>query len=456
MPGALAQGNWESSLVPMSPDDRPSPRTPGGHRPPTDWYSESRQAILLATAERTHSDTMRYQSHSEIDRTLQRTEIGELKVDSALKAKIGTTKVLKELLEVALEISEKEIDRMEITKERLDEETTSCSRHLRQNEERRLHRQTRPSREMVHDYPYKLFESQAIFLHNSYIKYEDKRKETFNVLNKLHGLCSELREDLGDKTSAIELDMKCIGLAPVERETRHVSDIVFSKTQPYSWSSKTKGKVLEAQVLQAEAAQLRRQIARLIQSVRRGEKQQHDLVQVALDRNVATIARLRDDLHMQVQQLEEEIHLAMKTKAELESALAEKIPPLNLTKQRYVTRNHRPHREMVNDEVEHALKMQYDSLNRTVSELNRKLDQVNESLGQLFAHKAQLEENIEDKDRNYEMDKTCINMAPSRPSTPECQLESLSYIFDNETEQLSPFRKPPPPPLPMDPAIDPF
>jgi len=453
MPGALAQDNWDSSLVPMDPDNRPSPRTPGGHRPPSDWYSESRQHILLATGTRTHSDTMRYQSHSEIDRTLQRTEIGENKVDSALKAKIGTTKVLREMLEAALEISEKEIERMEITKERLDEETTSCSRHLRQNEERRLHRQTRPSREMVYDYPYKLFESQAVFLHNSYIKYEDKRKETFNVLHKLHALCSDLREDLGDKTSAIELDMKCIALAPVERDTKHVSDIVFSKTQPFSWSSKSKGKVLEAQVLQAEAAQLRRQISRLIQTVRRGEKQQHDLVQVALDRNVGAIARLRDDLHLQVQQVEEEIHLATKTKAELEAALAEKMPPLNLTKQRYLTRNSRPHREMVNDEVEHALKMQYDSLNRTVSELNRKLDQVNETLSSLFAHKSQLEENIADKDRNYEMDKTCINMAPTRPSTPECSLESLAYIFDNETEQLSPFRKPDRAPLPMDPSV---
>ena len=242
MPGSLAQDNWETSLIPMSPDDRPSPRTPGGHRPPSDWYSESRQHILSATGTRTHSDTMRYQSHSEIDRTLQRTENGEHKVDSALKAKIGTTKGLKELLEGALQISEKEIERMEITKDRLDQETTSCSQHLRQNEERRLHRQTRPSREMVHDYPYKLFESQAVFLHNSYIKYEDKRKETFNVLHKLHALCSELREDLGDKTSAIELDMKCIALAPVDRDTKHVSDIVFSRTQPFLWSSKTKSK----------------------------------------------------------------------------------------------------------------------------------------------------------------------------------------------------------------------
>eukprot|EP00242_Pyramimonas_sp_CCMP2087_P010278 CAMPEP_0198213458 /NCGR_PEP_ID=MMETSP1445-20131203/28879_1 /TAXON_ID=36898 /ORGANISM="Pyramimonas sp., Strain CCMP2087" /LENGTH=456 /DNA_ID=CAMNT_0043888109 /DNA_START=300 /DNA_END=1670 /DNA_ORIENTATION=- len=433
--------HYSNALVPsFDLEDRSSPRTPSGHRLPSDWYSESREHILLATGSRTLSDTTRYQSSTEIFKSMQRSERGEDKVDAALKAKIGTTKGLKEMLEGALHISEKEIEKLELTRERLDEEANSCNRHLQQNEERRAQRQTRPSREMVHDYPYKLFESQAVFLQNAYLKYEDKRKDTFELLHKFHSLVQQLTDDLSDKNSALELDMKCIALAPVDKESRQVQDIVFSRTQPFSWSSVTKGKVLEAQVLQAESAQLRRNVARLVQTVRRGEKQQHDLVQMALDRNITSISRLRDDLHLQVQHVEEEIHLAMKTKAELETALAEKLPPLNLTKQRYLTRSNRPNREKVNDEVEHALKMQFQSLNRIVLELERKLDMVNHTLASLFAHKAQLEDNIADKERNYEMDKTCVAMAPTRPGTPECSLEAMAYIFDNESEQISPFR----------------
>lgn len=159
-------------------------------------------------------------------------------------------------------------------------------------------------------------------------------------------------------------------------------------------------------------------------------------LQMALDRNIAAISRLRDDLHLQLQQVEEEINQALKTKAELETAITEKVPPLNLTKQRYMTRSHRPNRELVNDEVEHALKMQYDSLNRMVSELQRKLDQINATLASLFAHKAELEENIADKEKNYDMDKQCIAMAPSRPATPDCSPEALANIFDHEHEHM--------------------
>mmetsp|Transcript_18780 Transcript_18780/g.26020 ORF Transcript_18780/g.26020 Transcript_18780/m.26020 type:complete len:457 (-) Transcript_18780:156-1526(-) len=423
-----------SALPPIEVGHRP-PRTPNGHRPPSDWYSESRKHILLATGTRTLSDTMRYQTTMEIGKSLHRTERGESKVDSALKSKITTTKDLKELLEGALHMIDKELEKMELTKERLDEETNSCNRHLQQNEERRLHRQTRPTREMVHDYPYKLFEAQAIFLHNSYTKYEEKRKEAFDTLNKLNATRQALADDLNDKNSALDLDMKCIGLAPGEGEAP-LSQLLFSKQQPFNWSSNTKGTVMEAQLLQAETAQLRRQIARLIQSMKKGEKQQHDLVQMALDRNIAAISRLRDDLHLQLQQVEEEINQALKTKAELEHAIQEKITPLNLTKQRYLTRSQRPNREMVNDEVEHALKMQYDSLNRIVTELQRKLDQVNATLASLFAHKAELEDNIADKEKNYDMDKQCIAMAPSRPATPDCSPDAFTSIFDHENEHL--------------------
>ena len=57
-----------------------------------------------------------------------------------------------------------------------------------QNEERRMHRQARPVREMVHDYPYKLFEGQAVFLHSSYTKYEEKRHMLFNTLQRLDAM----------------------------------------------------------------------------------------------------------------------------------------------------------------------------------------------------------------------------------------------------------------------------
>lgn len=432
-----------TNLPPIEVGHRP-PRTPTGHRPPADWYSESRKHILLATGTRTLSDTMRYQSSTEMTKSVVRCDRGENKVDTALKAKIQTTKDHKELLEGAIHMTEKEIAKMESTKERLEEEANACCRHLQQNEERRLHRTTRPSREMVHDYPYKLFEAQAVFLHNAFSKLEENCKGVNDILTKLNNTKQLLEEDSSDKGSSLELDMKCIGLAPADGE-HPVTALQFSKLQPFNWSSATKNAVLEAQLLQAESAQLRRTIARMIQTLKKGEKQQHDLVQMALDRNIASISRLRDDLHLQLQHVDEEINQAMKTKAELENAIAEKMPPLNLTKQRYLTRTQRANRELVNDEVEHALKMQYDSLNRIVTELQRKLDQVNATLASLFAHKNELEENVADKERNYEMDKSCIAMAPSRPGTPDCQPDAFLAVFDPNTEpHASPFRKPAP------------
>eukprot|EP00959_Pyramimonas_sp_CCMP1952_P414006 8674032-Pyramimonas_sp.AAC.1 len=74
--------------------------------------------------------------------------------------------------------------------------------------------------------------------------------------------------------------------------------------------------------------------------------------------------------------VEDEISKLMKVKKELETAIRDKMPPLNLARERYVTRTKRPQREAIFDEVEHALLLQYNELKEVVIELQKKLQTV--------------------------------------------------------------------------------
>ena len=79
-------------------------------------------------------------------------------------------------------------------------------------------------------------------------------------------------------------------------------------------------------------------------------------------------------------------------------------------------RRQRPDRELVHDEVEDALKSEFNDLHYISHQLEAKLKAVNKEIAHLQMTAAQLELNIEDKVAALNMDSSVLKLSPGPPS----------------------------------------
>lgn len=125
-----------------------------------------------------------------------------------------------------------------------------------------------------------------------------------------------------------------------------------------------------------EMLQVRKHAFHVTNRSKMATKEQYDAVQQALNHRMKNVQVVRDGLQDQLAMVDDEMSKLFKVKKELEVSIKEKMPPLNLARQRYITRTKRPRREAVFDEVEHALLLQYNELKEVVVELQKKLQTV--------------------------------------------------------------------------------
>jgi hypothetical protein len=137
----------------------------------------------------------------------------------------------------------------------------------------------------------------------------------------------------------------------------------------------------------------------------------------ALEKRVATVGRLKAAEEIKLQTVTREVMDVTMTKHRLEESVALKGPPLQITFQRYTARAQRPDRELVHDEVEYALKTQYDSLHISLEAMKKQLFLVTGHLRELLKLQADHDLAIADKIETIEMDRHAYAMAPPRPKT---------------------------------------
>mmetsp|Transcript_4061 Transcript_4061/g.4636 ORF Transcript_4061/g.4636 Transcript_4061/m.4636 type:complete len:426 (-) Transcript_4061:553-1830(-) len=388
------------------------------HRLPKDWAAESMREMSRSDSHMRASDNQRSLSHNSMNLGVKITVDNDDRVDKALKSKVTQTTKLKGMLEESLAKTGVEISKMAAIKKYLEEQKMKVDSHLRQNVDRRGHRAARPGRELVHDTPHKELKRQTELLQDSGSKLESKIQDVSRSLEKLKTIKSSLTADLNDKAAALDLDNKCLEMVATDG-TFGIPNMPDhgSTGLPFGWKKSTHQGVEDASDAHRMAAKLRKHAFHVTNRRRMMEKEQHDSLQAALSSKINEISKLRDVLTDNLSQVNEEIARATKVKQKLEASIAEKMPHLNLAKQRYNTRAKRPQREAIHDEVEHALLLQYKELKETVHDLQAKLQQVNLHLSQLAKTKAELEGNIADKSANLRMDQQCHTMAPSRPAT---------------------------------------
>eukprot|EP00242_Pyramimonas_sp_CCMP2087_P007171 CAMPEP_0198201534 /NCGR_PEP_ID=MMETSP1445-20131203/4416_1 /TAXON_ID=36898 /ORGANISM="Pyramimonas sp., Strain CCMP2087" /LENGTH=433 /DNA_ID=CAMNT_0043871941 /DNA_START=514 /DNA_END=1815 /DNA_ORIENTATION=- len=390
------------------------------HRLPQDWALATNHLLMKAGHIAKIGECNRTQNRREMTSSIRTTMQTEAKTMRALRSNMHQIKNFKAILENTLDKAEFEMSKMQECKERLQMEKDRAQSNLEINMDRRQHRSQRPPPELVHDGAFKQLDNETTLLQDILTKLDLCIEETEDCLDHLNKIKWMLASDLADKTSSLELDVKCVDLGLTWPEPDPPSDSLPPQTLyhvPTTWKVQTmQGVELALQQIQ-EANDLRLKAAKVAHNAKLAEKVQYDTVQKALEKRCTVIQRMKQQMLSRLTQVVQEIAELTRTKHRLEESHGLKNPAMKITWERYQTRTLRPDRELVHDEVEHALKQQYELLYQNHLIMIKQLENVNKNLDDLHRCKAELDMNVADKNETLEMERQCYAMAPPRPKT---------------------------------------
>jgi|AntAceMinimDraft_5_1070358.scaffolds.fasta_scaffold04357_2 hypothetical protein len=179
-------------------------------------------------------------------------------------------------------------------------------------------------------------------------------------------------------------------------------------TYPHKWLGSSEDEMRRVRARQADASRLRGAIGNVIDDTKSTAHALDSQLRAALHGKIRSTEKLSRELDAELSGVLGETAAADTRRAELEAALAEKLGPLALGRQRYQMRHARPAREKVHDEVEDALSSEFNDLRFVSVQLERKIAAVTGESSRLHAHAVVLRANIKDKTEALAADRAVL------------------------------------------------
>lgn len=368
----------------------------GGFRPTFDWESESREEVKLGATMKSVSATVRKQSQEVEAFASTKTKASEVRVTEALKSRMGKLGKVKEALQKEVARTDVAVTKMAINNEKSIRMLAKQKLALDLNQRRLAVRENRPARETTHDEVQSRLISQQRALQANIENLSRCAMTNAKDTEQLKQDRAGLVEDLGDKTTALEVDKEIYNTTNSTEEVRGAMRKATT-TYPHKWLGDSEDAMRQVRARQVGAGRLRDAIGNVINTTKATTRELNAQVRGALKRKITSTERLTQELEAELAGVRAELAQAERRRTELEAALAEKMEPLALGRQRYEMRHARPAREKVHDEVEDALSSEFNDLRFVCAQLEKKIAAVKGESARLSAHAATLEANIKDK-----------------------------------------------------------
>ena len=146
------------------------------------------------------------------------------------------------------------------------------------------------------------------------------------------------------------------------------------------------------------------------------------------------------DLERQLENVRDEIARAQQRRNEMLTTAKAQTGPAALAKHRYMLRKTRPHREMVQDEVENALLEELNTLQSHTLVLMKQAGALDGQIELLTVAAQQLEANLQDKRHGEEVDMECAMLdgrsVVTRPRTAASSVVSSMFSVDGGRSKI--------------------
>ncbi|GAX74150.1 hypothetical protein CEUSTIGMA_g1599.t1 [Chlamydomonas eustigma] len=408
---------------------------PGQYRSPFDWQQETAKTMEMGNAENLMSSTLRHSSNL-LQTAAVDLVVSDVKtVEQALRTKIRQTDQLKNALESALNDTLAERDLCIQIKSSLEQRLARVQEKQGINESRLQVRNGRPLREKTMDDVEGLLLKQQGFVSAFYEKVKRAINHVDRELAQLDMVRQRLEGDLQDKTEAIDVDSKVLGILPdgtlgEAGSLRRRADTKL-KT-PHTWVTSTEDNIKLARHWITDSIRLRKAVRTSILNSRSTEHEISRTLNYQMMSKLGATQGLRDHLQRELERVRTEGAKAESQRSSLAHALESKRGPLMQAKERFAARKARPERELVADDVEAALAREIAHLNAVTSQLSHKLGAVDKEINSLDLAAMTLEDNIRDKEAALSVDEQVvmldgrINLTSPPPSSVGSNTSNLS------------------------------
>uniref|UniRef100_A0A8C3S648 Tektin n=1 Tax=Chelydra serpentina TaxID=8475 RepID=A0A8C3S648_CHESE len=230
-----------------------------------------------------------------------------------------------------------------------------------------------------------------------------------------------LERDLSDKNSAHFIDEKCYNLRNTSDGISYyhgVEKIDGTVSVPETWAKFSDDNIRHSQNARANSMKLREETENTLENVSEEMWKQFTDTNLAFTNRIAETADTKNKLQTHLAKTLQEIFQTENTIMLLERAIMAKECPLKVAQTRLEGRTRRPNVELCRDIPQFKLVNEVFTIDDTLQTLKLRLREAQDTLQLLVLNKARLEHDLSVKANSLFIDKKCMDMRKTFPSTP--------------------------------------
>jgi len=359
----------------------------------------------------------------------------QLQVNEALKKKKSTLEMLIEKLTETVNNIEPTMKRLHNMKDNMGTGVEDKKALLAKNAQRIELRAQRPESELVADEAQKQLVAQEQLLREALNQQGHGLQEVIEMIAELNASFDEIKIDLADKTTALDLntksheecreptlklpqikfkraDTEIIGTVKLDRDVEVKLDKPDTSTlmSPNIWHGSTMKNI-------EDAMKVVRRARTLIENGENSNKKMEDAIALvqkflvqALEERIQDLVSMSEEISVQQHLTQDEIQEATNTSDMLTLALDDIKEPLRISTARMNIHSKRPERELIEDDVQIELKNENYTLTSQSAFLEERKTKVTLLLQELHETREQLNHDMSCKQQCIELDSRCLQV----------------------------------------------
>ncbi|XP_019350150.1 tektin-5 [Alligator mississippiensis] len=230
-----------------------------------------------------------------------------------------------------------------------------------------------------------------------------------------------LERDLSDKSSAHFIDEKCYNLRNTSDSIKFyhgIEKIDGTVSVPQTWARFSDDNIRNSQNARANSAKLCEEMENVLENTSEEMWKQYTDTNLAFDHRISEIGDIKNKLQAHLAKTLQEIFQIENTIMLLERSIMAKECPLKVAQTRLEGRTRRPNIELCCDIPQFKLVNEVFTIGDTLQTLKQRLRDAQDTLQLLVLNKSRLEHDVSVKANSFFIDKKCMDMRKTFPSTP--------------------------------------
>jgi len=378
----------------------------------SDWHTSNK--LLRSNAERLRdsSHTIRQEARKLTNETDSHTRWTQHDTNTKLEKRIDDINEWREALERCLSETDKEIEQLQIEKQRTEQALEAKKIPLNVAIECLMLRENRKGIDLVRDVVEEQLHKEVEVIEGIKALLQQKVTESFEQLCLLQEARHQIHCDLTDKCHALEIDGKCHELSNDSGDKGfqvNPTRTVKGSVTPETWNAFSQHNKFRGEAEMKASKRLREAIFATLEKTVNDLEAQRRATEYEFRKRIHESEQAKNELEWQQKQTKEEISVMEVDIESLKQAIDNKIAPMQVAQTRLENRTHRQNVELCRDIPQYQLCYEVGEIDGSVRALIEKLKVAESALRSLLKDLARIEHDLAVKNNSLELENACMS-----------------------------------------------